>query len=153
MRLSKNFWLSEMIKSNTAIRYGIPNVPSTEEVVALTALTISCLQPIRDNHGVVSISSGFRSGQLSEKVNSSRRRQHCKGEAADFECHSIDNKELALWITKSLPTWDQLILEFYSNDDPNSGWIHLSYKRDGSNRKEVKRAIRKGKKTVYENGL
>ena len=153
MRLSKNFWLNEMIKSNTAIRYGIPNVPSTEEVVALTALTISCLQPIRDNHGVVSISSGFRSGQLSEKVNSSRRSQHCKGEAADFECHSIDNKELALWITKSLPTWDQLILEFYSNDDPNSGWIHLSYKRDGSNRKEVKRAIRKGKKTVYENGL
>ena len=153
MRLSKNFWLNEMIKSNTAIRYGIPNVPSTEEVVALTALTISCLQPIRDAHGVVSISSGFRSGQLSEKVNSSRRSQHCKGEAADFECHSIDNKELALWITKSLPTWDQLILEFYSNDDPNSGWIHLSYKRDGSNRKEVKRAIRKGKKTVYENGL
>ncbi len=153
MRLSKNFWLNEMIKSNTATRYGIENIPSTEEVVALTALTISCLQPIRDNHGVVSISSGFRSGQLSEKVNSSRRSQHCKGEAADFECHSIDNKELALWITKSLPTWDQLILEFYSNDDPNSGWIHLSYKRDGSNRKEVKRAIRKGKKTVYENGL
>ena len=153
MRLSKNFWLNEMIKSNTATRYGIENIPSTEEVVALTALTISCLQPIRDNHGVVSISSGFRSGQLSEKVNSRRRLQHCKGEAADFECHSIDNKELALWITKSLPTWDQLILEFYSNDDPNSGWIHLSYKRDGSNRKEVKRAIRKGKKTVYENGL
>ena len=153
MRLSKNFWLNEMIKSNTATRYGIENIPSTEEVVALTALTISCLQPIRDNHGVVSISSGFRSGQVSEQVNSSRRSQHCKGEAADFECHSIDNKELALWITKSLPTWDQLLLEFYSNDDPNSGWIHLSYKRDGSNRKEVKRAIRKGKKTVYENGL
>ena len=144
MSLSKNFWLNDMIKSNTATRYGIENIPSTEEVVALTALTISCLQPIRDAHGVVSISSGFRSGQLSEKVNSSRRSQHCKGEAADFECHSIDNKELALWITKSLPTWDQLILEFYSKDDPNSGWIHLSYRRDGANRRDVKRAYRKG---------
>ena len=153
MRLSKNFWLSEMTKSNTAIRYGIDNMPSMEEVVALTALTNACLQPIRETHGVVSISSGFRSGQLSEKVNSSRKSQHCKGEAADFECHSIDNKELALWITKSLPTWDQLILEFYSKEDPNSGWIHLSYRRDGSNRRDVKRAYRKGRKTIYENGL
>ena len=136
MRLSKNFWLSEMVKSNTAIRLGIDNTPSTEEVVALTALCHCCLQPIRDTHGVVSVLS-----------------QHCKGEAADFECHSIDNKELAIWITKSLPTWDQLILEFYKEGDPDSGWIHLSYSRDGKNRKSIKHAVKDGRKTIYKEGL
>ena len=153
MRLSKNFWLSEMVKSNTAIRLGIDNTPSTEEVVALTALANTCLQPIRDKHGVVSVSSGFRSHALSEKVNSSILSQHCKGEAADFECHSIDNRELALWITESLPEWDQLILEFYQEGDPDSGWIHLSYKRDGKNRRQSKRAVKQGKKTIYLEGL
>lgn len=153
MRLSKNFWLSEMVKSDTAIRLGIDNTPSTEEVVALTALCHCCLQPTRDEHGVVSITSGFRSHALSEKVNSSVLSQHCKGEAADFECHSIDNKELAIWITKSLPTWDQLILEFYKEGDPDSGWIHVSYSRDGKNRKQIKHAVKDGKKTIYKEGL
>ena len=138
MRLSKNFWLSEMIKSNTAIRYGIPNVPSTEEVVALTALTISCLQPIRDNHGVVSISSGFRSGQLSEKVNSSRRSQHCKGEALDLQFWKdgqMCNKEIYDWIIDNAIEFDQMINEF------DYAWIHISLK-ENKNRKQVLEAYK-----------
>ena len=35
----------------------------------------------------------------------------------------VDNAELADWIYKNLD-FDQLILEFYTPGEPNSGWIH-----------------------------
>jgi hypothetical protein len=28
--------------------------------------------------------------------------------------------------------YDQLILEFYKEEEPNSGWIHCSYTEDGN---------------------
>jgi hypothetical protein len=37
-----------------------------------------------------------------------------------------DNAELADWIYSNLE-FDQLILEFYTPGEPNSGWIHCSY--------------------------
>ena len=37
-----------------------------------------------------------------------------------------DNAELADWINKNLD-YDQLILEFYTPGEPNSGWIHCSW--------------------------
>ncbi|HCB46096.1 MAG TPA: peptidase M15 [Algoriphagus sp.] len=153
VRLSKNFHLSEMTKSQVASRNNILNEPSTNEIVALTALVTACLQPIRNEHGVVSISSGYRSKELAPLVKSKITSSHCFGEAADFECYSISNYKLADWIVNNLPEWDQLILEYHNIKIPNSGWLHLSYKRDGKNRKEVKRAILKSNKTVYLEGL
>ena len=47
-------------------------------------------------------------------------------EAADFEVVGVDNAELADWIKRELP-YDQLILEYYTPGEPNSGWIHCSY--------------------------
>ena len=52
--------------------------------------------------------------------------QHAKAEAADFECIGVDNAELADWIHKNL-SYDQLILEYYTPGEPNSGWIHCSW--------------------------
>lgn len=41
----------------------------------------------------------------------------------------VDNKEVAEWIRDVLD-FDQLILEFYKDGEPNSGWIHCSYAED-----------------------
>jgi zinc D-Ala-D-Ala carboxypeptidase len=38
----------------------------------------------------------------------------------------LSNKEVAQWIRKNLD-YDQLILEYYDDKDPSSGWIHCSY--------------------------
>ena len=47
--------------------------------------------------------------------------------------------------------FDQLILEFHNPEEPNSGWIHSSYKNKEENRKQVLRAYRNDDgKTVYE---
>ena len=126
MNLTRNFTLSELTKSDTAIRKGINNNPNAEQVEKLKALCENILQPVRDHFGRVKITSGFRSVELCTAIGSSANSQHAKAEAADFECPGVDNAELADWIHKTLP-YDQLILEFYTPGEPNSGWIHCSW--------------------------
>ena len=129
MNLSRNFTLSELTKSDTAIRKGINNNPNAEQIEKLKALCENILQPVRDHFGRVKITSGYRSVELCAAIGSSARSQHAKAEAADFECPGVDNAELADWIHRELP-YDQLILEFYTQGEPNSGWIHCSWIAD-----------------------
>jgi len=126
MNLSRNFTLSELIKSDTAIRKGINNNPNAEQIEKLKALCENILQPVRDHFGRVKITSGFRSVDLCLAIGSSSNSQHARAEAADFECVGVDNAELADWIKNNLP-YDQLIVEYYTPGEPNSGWIHCSY--------------------------
>ena len=152
LRLSQNFWLSELTKSSTADRLGIENEPTTEEIVTLTVLTHHVLQPVRDKFGVITVNSGYRGPELNAKVGGSKTSQHCFGMAADFEQLGTPNGEVAEWISKELD-FDQLILEFYTKGQPNSGWVHCSFNKDGSNRRDIKTALRVNKKTKYEKGL
>ena len=150
MNLSRNFSLSELTKSQTALRNGLDNKPSTEEIVALTVLCNNILQPIRDKYGSFTPNSGFRTVELCELVGSSAKSQHAKGEAADIEVAGIDNYKLAEWIVKNLD-FDQLILEFYIENDPNSGWVHCSAKTPPEEgRKQILQAKKIEGKTVYE---
>ena len=135
MKITKNLSLKEMTFSDTAMRRNIPNEPGIQEVINLTALCCNILQPVRDHYGKsVRINSGYRSVKLCEAVGSSGRSQHAKGQAADFEINGLSNKELATWCYKNLD-FDQIILEFHDpTGDPNSGWVHCSYRNDGTNR-------------------
>ena len=148
MNLSRNFTLSELTKSDTAIRKGINNNPNAEQIEKLKALCENILQPVRDHFGRVKVTSGFRSEQLCVKIGSSINSQHAKAEAADFECMGTDNAELADWIYANLE-FDQLILEFYTPGEPNSGWIHCSYVSD-SPRKQFLHAVKSEGKTKYK---
>ena len=148
MKLSLNFSLKELTASQTAERKGINNTPTEEHIENLKLLCENILQPTRDEWGIISVSSGYRSPELCLAIGSSERSQHARGQAADFECHRVDNKMLFEWITNELD-YDQAILEFY-NGTPDSGWIHVSYNKDG-NRKQKLRAFRNDAgKTQYE---
>ena len=129
MELTRNFSLSELIKSDTAIRRGINNNPNAGQIENLKLLCENILQPVRDHFGRVKVTSGFRSPELCVAIGSSVNSQPAKAEAADFECPGVDNAELADWIHRELP-YDQLILEFYTPGEPNSGWIHCSWIAD-----------------------
>ena len=148
MNLSRNFTLSELTKSDTAIRKGINNNPNAEQIEKLKALCENILQPVRDHFGRVKVTSGFRSSELCLAIGSSINSQHAKAEAADFECMGTDNAELADWINKNLD-YDQLILEFYTPGEPNSGWIHCSYTPDQP-RKQFLHAYKSEGKTKYK---
>ena len=152
MKLSANFTLSELTKSQTAVRKNIKNEPSTAHVENLIHLAETVQQPVRDHFGKpVVISSGYRSPELCEAIGASAKSQHAKGEAADFEIPGVDNMQLATWINKNTD-FDQLILEFYEPGDPNSGWVHCSAVREGS-RAQVLKASKVGGRTKYENIL
>ena len=149
MKLSDNFSLNELTKSQTAERKGIDNTPGPNHQENLKSLCEMILQPVRDHFGqVVSVSSGYRSPELCVAIESSTQSQHAKGEAADFEIFGVSNKELADWINENLD-YDQLILEYWKESDPNSGWVHCSY-TDGSNRKQYLRAYKENGSTKYE---
>ena len=148
MKLSENFTLDELIKSQEAIRLGIANEPQDEHITNLILLCKNILQPLRNHFKIpVSISSGYRSAALCEAVGSSSKSQHTKGQAADFEIFGIANKELADWITTNLE-YDQCILEFWNENEPNSGWVHCSYSTN-NNRKQYLKAQKIGGKIVY----
>ena len=135
MKLSANFNLSELTKSQTAERRGIPNNPSPGQIDNLKELCMNVLQPIRSNFDKpVIVSSGYRSAEVCVAIGSSITSQHTEGKAADIEVPGIDNKELAEWIKHNLE-YDQLILEFYKDGEPDSGWVHVSYNGD-NNRKQ-----------------
>ena len=150
MKLTENFSLNELTKSQTAERKGIDNTPSTEHQENLKSLCEMILQPIRDHFGqVVSVSSGYRSPELCVAIGSSTQSQHAKGQASDFEIFGISNKELAVYIDQNLD-YDQLILEYWKGEDePNSGWVHCSFNTQG-NRKQYLRAYKENGSTKYE---
>ena len=153
MRISKNFTLKEFTKSSTADRLGIDNsVQDQQTLVNLCALTHNILQNVRDEHGRVNCNSIFRCLDLNRAIKSSDNSQHVKGEAADIECPSLDNFRLANWIATNLD-YDMVLLEFYTKGIPDSGWVHVSFKADGSNRKKQLTAVKKKGKTVYQEGL
>ena len=148
MKLSSNFSLSELTKSQTAERKGIDNTPSPEHQENLKSLCAAILQPVRDHFGrVVTVSSGYRSPELCTAIGSKTTSQHAKGEAADFEIFGLSNKTLADYIDSELH-YDQLILEYWNESDPNSGWVHCSFSR-GNNRKQYLRAYKENGKTKY----
>ena len=150
MKLSNNFSLNELTKSQTAERKGIDNTPSAEHQENLKSLCTHVLQPVRDHFGqVVSVSSGYRSPELCTAIGSKITSQHAKGEAADFEIFGVSNKELADWIHYNL-NYDQLILEYWKGeDDPNSGWVHCSYSENQKRRQYLK-AVKVDGRTQYE---
>jgi hypothetical protein len=152
MQLSKNFTMAEFIKSDTANRLGIDNTPQGEHLENAKELFENVVQKVRDHFGPTVLNSGYRCPELNEAVRGSKTSQHCHGEAADIEVPGVANGELAQWIVDNLD-FDQVILEFYTPGEPSSGWVHVSYKADGTNRNKALTASRIDGKTVYTNGI
>lgn len=135
-RISKNFTLEEFTASSTAKANGITNVPSTQQVANLCALVHNVLQPLRDAMGhEIKIGSGYRCPKLNKAVGGVSNSQHLTGEAADLciDGDKIKGKRWFDWI-KAHVVFDQLIME---HNAKGSYWVHVSYRADGKNRKQV----------------
>jgi hypothetical protein len=152
MKLTQNFSLAEMVKSETALRRGLDNTPGDEEIENMRKLAENVLQPVREAFGKgVKVNSGFRHPEVNAAVGGSKTSDHCKGQAADIEIPGIANADLAQWIVDNCD-FRQVILEFYTPGIPDSGWVHVSYV-EGDNKKQVLTAMKENGKTVYKVGL
>lgn len=136
-KLSEHFSLAELIVSPTAKRLGLSNVPTEVHIANMKYVCEMILEPVRAHFGKpVQINSSYRSPLVNKAVGGSKTSQHSNGEAVDFEIPGISNKVVADWVADNL-LFDQVILEFYSaKDGANSGWVHVSIKRNGQNRKQ-----------------
>jgi zinc D-Ala-D-Ala carboxypeptidase len=151
MKLSTNFSVAELSKSEAATRQGLDNTPSMEVIDCLQALVDNVLQPLRDKLGPIVVTSGYRSPAVNKAIGGSATSDHCKGQAADIEVLNMDNKALAEYIRDNMK-FTQLILEFYRKGVPDSGWVHVSY--DAKNLKnQVLTAAKVDGKTVYHSGI
>ena len=143
MFLSDHFTLAEMTNSMYAQRHGINNrlkVGNSRDdwvIQNLTHLCTTILEPVRTHFGKpITPSSGYRCEELNKAIGGSARSQHMVGEAVDFEIAGVRNIDLAYWCQSNLG-FDQLILECYDPDDGEAGWVHISTRRESSNRNVV----------------
>jgi hypothetical protein len=134
-QLSKYFRLSEMLKSQTAVRRGLDNTPSSEVIIRLRLLcaTMDLARDLFD--APVIPSSGYRSQLVNRASGSSDSSQHVLGEACDFGVVGLGKDKAFDLIRDSEIPFDQLIREY--PDSPSGGWIHLSYTKRRAARREV----------------
>ena len=114
MKLSQHLDLSEVIRSESAKRNGISNMPTGEHIANFIILAEKVFEPVREHFGVpIHISSGYRSAALNKCVGGSATSQHCKGQAIDIDMdgtsNGVTNKMVYDYIKDNLK-FDQLIL-------------------------------------------
>lgn len=130
----KHFTIDELCRSDTARSRGIDNTPTEEVKRNLTELVDNVLDPLREWYGKpIYVNSGYRCPALNKAVGGVANSQHLTGQAADIDVNDrAENRRLMKHIEDNLD-FDQLIWE-------NGGaWVHVSYRADGKNRRQVLR--------------
>lgn len=152
----KYFTIYELTKSSTAERLNINNTPNSAIRANLIALIEKVLDPLREKWGMpIIVTSGYRCDALNRAVGGATNSQHRNGEAADIRTVSDsreDNMKLLKCLLRSGIVFDQVICE-YPDAQGRPDWIHVSFKRNGMNRKNKITANRIGSKTYYTNGI
>lgn len=130
--MSKYFTIEELCHSDTANARGIDNIPTEEVKENLEALIENVLDPVREWYGKpIYVNSGYRCPELNKAVGGVNNSQHVNGQAADIDVFDEkENKKIFDYIVNYL-NFDQCLWE------NNGAWIHVSYKREGGNRKQV----------------
>lgn len=122
-KLSKNFTLNELCKSDTAIKNKIENKPDELAELRLKTLATKLLQPLRDEFGRMIVNSGYRNTEVNGLVGGVPTSLHTKGIAAD--CTFLDADIMDVWNyllnNKDTIKWTEIGLYKSKN------FIHLAY--------------------------
>jgi len=130
MKISKHLSLAEVIRSESAKRAGISNIPTEEHLENFEVLAKEVFEPIREHFNVpIHISSGYRSKALNKITKgASLTSDHCYGKAIDIDMDgstsNVTNNDIFHYIKDNLK-FKQLIAEHPVNG--KLSWIHVSY--------------------------
>tara|TARA_R110000822_G_scaffold91854_1_gene211570 strand:+ start:750 stop:1211 length:462 start_codon:yes stop_codon:yes gene_type:complete len=148
-RISKHITYKEAVRSNTALRLNINNIPNDYEISNMVGIANHVFEPLREYvGGPIKINSMFRSEALNRAIGGSSRSQHCQGRAIDLDDtfgHKT-NAEMFNYIKNNL-NFDQLIWEF--GDDTNPDWVHVSFVSNDENRGRCLKAEKVNGRTSY----
>lgn len=124
----KSFVIAEFLRSTTAEKYQINNIPSDKELFKvlgnIEALVNNVLDPLHAMIGrPIIITSGYRCQRVNELVGGSKTSQHLTGKAADFHVQGYTPQQMdVVYQTIQMQfDFDQLI--FY----PSKNIIHVSW--------------------------
>ena len=149
-KLSKYVSLADVVKSQTATRLGINNLPTQEHYNNLVKVSENIFDKIVEHFALKPvISSGYRSNVLNKKIKGSPTSDHCFGRALDIDVDGfkgISNKDIFLYIAQNL-NFKQLIWEFGDNNNP--AWVHVAFDVN-NNRKEILQAVKLKTRTSYK---
>lgn len=122
MRLSRNFTLNEMTRSDTARKLGLSNQPTPEHLANLkvTALGLEMVRTTLYDYPVT-VHSGYRAEAVNKAVGGTDTSAHAEGYAADITVESYTPLDVAKRIRESTVPFDQLIYE------PSRGVVHISF--------------------------
>ena len=153
-RFTAHFALREFLKSDTAEKHGIPNVPLKCHIMRLRNLAVRCLEPTRQRFNLpLLVTSGYRCEPLNRLVGGVDNSQHMTGEAADIQVPRkywpfcvTTQEQMALilwdWMRVCLPDYDQLIVE---HSGPKY-WVHVSCRIDlTKNRRKAFKVVKSEK--------
>ena len=149
MKISNHISYKESIKSNTAIRKGIDNIPGQYELTNMQIIAEKIFEPLRNwVGGPIAINSFYRSKELNSIIGGSSKSQHCEGRAIDLDdtYGYKTNAEMFNYIKDNL-NFDQLIWEFGNKENPD--WVHVSYVSEEQNRNRCLIAEKANGKTQY----
>jgi zinc D-Ala-D-Ala carboxypeptidase len=148
--ISKHVSYKEGVRSNTALRLGIENAPSDEQLENMSVVANEVFEPLREwVGGPIKINSFFRCYKLNKAIGGSKTSQHMSGQAMDiddtFGCKT--NAEMFNYVKDNLD-FDQMIWEFGDDDNPN--WVHISFVSKEENRNRCLKAYKEKGKTKYK---
>ena len=103
----------------------------------IEALVRNVLDPVREKLGKpIQVNSGYRCKSHNEAVGGVKGSQHLVGEAADIRHTDGTDITDIVEAIKENGKFDQMIIY--------PGFVHVSYKRNGQNRKQVLRKVTNG---------
>lgn len=148
-RLGSFFWLSEFLRSDTATRKGLTNLPGPAELANIRGPLAAGMERVRNLLGVpVQITSGFRSIEVNASVGGTASSQHCQGLAADFIAPDFGTpRTIASYLMQHLPDlrFDQMIFE--------GTWVHISFVSDKPRGEVLTAHFVPGQKVSYTRGV
>lgn len=118
VRLSKNFTLSEMIRTS----YPVDNTPKSPIIIEnLSWLVNNILQPLRDYFGKpIIVTSGYRSPKLNSMLKFSvPNSKHMYGQAADIKISGVPGSEIVKAARKLNLPFDTIIDEALFDEKGN----------------------------------
>ena len=149
-RISEHISLKEGIRSHTATRLNINNIPCELDLINMKTIAQEVFEPLRKFvDGPIAINSFYRSPKLNSAIGGSTSSQHCSGCAIDIDDKYgyKTNAEMFKYIKNNLD-YDQLIWEF--GDINNPDWVHVSYISEDVNRRRCLIAYKENNKTKYK---
>jgi zinc D-Ala-D-Ala carboxypeptidase len=151
--ISTNLTYGAAVMSATAKKYGLPNIPSEAELENMYHVADTVFEPLRKGLGgkPIFVSCFYRAPKVNTLAGGSKTSQHRLGEAMDLDGDvfaSPSNREIFDYIRKHLE-FDQLIAE--GIEGGKIAWVHVSKKKKGANRKDIKFMYRNAKgEAIYE---